>query len=117
MLQTVIDEINSFLKVHSWCDFEIIELKGNLMIGGKTSFEDRYDIIITFEDVFFIQCNYEWKTDTDLTTFSIPDIEERRKVNIDFSIESGYTLFKINAEEINQPFYISSVGIKIKLQS
>lgn len=114
MIQTTIDKINAFLKSHNWCDFEIIELNGDLRIGGKTSFEDEYDIILKFEDVYFIQCNYEWKTGTELVSFSIPELEERIKVNTSFSIEQGYELFKIVAEDIEVPFYISSSGLVIE---
>lgn len=113
-MQLTIDKINNFLKMHHWCDFEIIEFKGNLKIGGKTSFDDDYDLVIRFENVFFIQCNYEWKTDTELISFTIPNLEERRKINLDFSIEQGYTLFKIIAEDVDKPFYISSVGLSIE---
>ena len=86
-MQEVLNKINDFLKNQSWCDFEIIELKGNLQIGGKTGFYDKYNIIITFIDVFFMQILYEWKTDTKIKSFEIPDIKEQRALNINFGIE------------------------------
>jgi len=115
MNQENINKINSFLSYHKWCDFEIVELKGNLIIGGKTSFENSFDIRIVFEDVFYIQCLYEWKTDTSKDSFLIPDIEEQRNININYSIEQGYQIFKILAEDIDYPLYVSSKSITVEL--
>lgn len=86
----------------------------NLRIGGKTSFDEKYDIIILFKDVFFLQCNYEWHTSISEKLFFIPGIEESKNININFSIEQGYNLFKIIAEDINNPFYISAKNISIE---
>lgn len=112
MIETIIN-INSFLKKNSWCDFEIIELKGILKIGGKTSFENKYDIIISFEDVFFLQCLQSWRTDTSQESFTIPTIEEQRNVNLKYSIEQGFQLFKIIAEDLESPIYVSSKKIAV----
>ncbi|MBW1655360.1 hypothetical protein [Flavobacterium quisquiliarum] len=113
-MQEEIDKINNFLKNNQWCDFEIIELKGNLRIGGKTSFSDRHDIVITFMDVFFMQILYEWKTDTQTIVFEIPDIQEQRTINLNFDIEQGFQLFKIHAEDIKSPLYVSSKGLLVE---
>lgn len=114
-MESKIFEINSFLSSHSWCDFEIIELRGNLTIGGKTSFDDKYDIIIKFTDVFFIQCNYQWQSNTKNAVFEIPNQEESRRVNLQFSVEQGYHLFKIIPEDIETAFYISARNISYEL--
>lgn len=47
-----------FIKNHHWCDFEIVNLKGNLKIGDKSGFSHNYAIQIIFVDVFF-QCLYK----------------------------------------------------------
>lgn len=52
-MEKIIKQINIFLSKHHWCDFEIIQLKGNLIIGGRTSFDKKFDIIITFKNIFF----------------------------------------------------------------
>jgi hypothetical protein len=113
-MQQTLDRINDFLKKHQWCDFEIIDLKGNIRIGGKTGFADEYDILITFTEVFFMQILYEWKTDTKVNSFVIPDIEEQRTINMNFDIEEGHQLFKILAEDIDTPMYISSKNIIVE---
>jgi len=118
-MENTILQINQFLKKHSWCDFEIInlegyQLKGQLVITGKTGFSD-FDIQITFEEVFFMQCLYEWKTDTTKEAFSIPDIEEQKEINLKYGIETGYYLFRIHAEDIEAPMYISAKNCKFEL--
>lgn len=113
-MKEILQEINIFLKKHQWCDFEIISLQGNLIIGGKTGFSDEYDIRIIFEDVFFIKCLYEWKTNTLIDSFLIPSIEEQRKINIGFSIIQGYYLCKILTED-TEPMYISAKDIKFEI--
>ncbi|MEC5145423.1 hypothetical protein [Chitinophaga sp. 212800010-3] len=113
-MQEQIDKINEFLRSHQWCDFEIIDLKGNLRIGGKTGFSNDYDIVITFSNVFFMQMLYEWKTNTKTTAFEIPDIQEERTININFGIEQGFQLFKIYAEDVDGSLYVSSKGISVE---
>jgi len=115
-MENKINQINDFLKKHEWCDFNVIDLKGNLKIGGRTGFAEEYDIIITFEDVFYIQCLHEWKTDTKQEAFFMPDITEARTVNFNYSIEQGYHLFKIKAEDIEHPLYISCKNIDVEIQ-
>jgi hypothetical protein len=111
-MEKTILQINEFLKEHNWCDFEIISLQRDLLIGGKTGFSEEHDIQITFEDVFFMQCLSEWKTNTLSYAFSIPSIEEQREININFSIIQGNKLFKILAEDLNNAMYISAKNIK-----
>lgn len=114
-MQKIILQINEFLKKHNWCDFSIIYFDFNLEIGGSTSFSETPDIKIIFEDVFYLQCLYEWKTDTSQDVFFISSIEECKEVNIGYSIEEGYYLFRILAEDIERPMYISARNIKFEI--
>lgn len=113
-MQQTLDKINAFLLKHQWCDFEIIEMKGKIRIGGKTGFANEYDLVITFTEVFFMQLLYEWKTDTQINSFVIPGMEEQRTININYGIEQGHQLFKIIAEDIEAPMYISSKDIQVE---
>jgi len=114
MIETI-RKINEFLNAHTWCDFNIIDLKGNLKIGGRTSFSEKHDIIITFEDIFYIQCLYEWKTNTANDSFFISDIDEERSINLNYSIEQGYYLLKVEAEDVKHPLYISCKNITFEV--
>ena len=113
-MEKIIAEINEFLKRQTWCDFSIIDLKGNLRVGGRTGFSEKNDIIIIFEDVFYIQCLYEWKTDTSKDAFFIPNKMDEREINLNYSIEYDYYLCKIIAEDISSPMYVSCKNIKIE---
>ncbi|PSK93117.1 hypothetical protein [Taibaiella chishuiensis] len=111
MNEQVIGSINALLQRHQWCDFEIIEMKEDLRVGARTSFNPDYDFTIVFKSVFFVQCLSKWKTDTSVQAFSIPETAERKTINIQYGIEQGYTLFKIQPEDLNAPIYISSKHI------
>jgi len=113
-MQDIIIQINNFLKKNAWCDFEVIEFKAVLKIGGKTSFENKYDIIIIFEDVYFFQCLTNWKTETNSESFLIPSIVEQRKINIHYQIERGHQLVKILAEDVEGAMYISARKVSVE---
>ncbi|MCD8043233.1 MAG: hypothetical protein LUH10_09220 [Tannerellaceae bacterium] len=115
-MEKIIKQINISLSKHQWCDFEIIQLKGNLIIGGRTSFDKKFDIIITFKNIFFLQCLYEWKTDTSIPAFYIPEADEQHIVNGYYSIEQGYRLIKILAEDIEKPMYIACEKIEYNIE-
>lgn len=115
MNNLIVENINSLLKNHKWCDFEIIEMKDNLIIGGRTSFNTNPDFTVEFNDVFYIQCLASWKTDTASDAFFIPDLNERRKINIDYGVEEGYTLFKITPEDLGGVIYISAKKILLRI--
>ncbi|MDR2948953.1 MAG: hypothetical protein LBV71_07070 [Prevotella sp.] len=113
-MEKIISEINNFLEKQAWCDFNIIEFNGKLKVGGKTSFNNEYDIIIVFEEIFYFQCLFSWQTDTSYKSFLIPEIEEQRDINIKYGIEQGYSLFKIIPEDIEGSMYISAKNIYIE---
>lgn len=111
-----IKEINEFLKQHLWCDFSLIQWSQNLKIGGSTSFALSPDIVIIFEDVCFVQCLGEWKTDTDRDSFFICDINEKvRELNLGYNIMQGYTMFSIKGEDILNPMYICARNISYEI--
>lgn len=110
-------EINKYIKNHEWCDFSIINFDFNLEIGGSTSFSDNPDIKIIFEDVFFVECLSEWKTDTSIKEdiISLANIEENNIYNFNYDILEDYLLFKIIAEDKKKPLFISAKNIKFEI--
>lgn len=114
-MEEVIQEINEFLKKHNWCDFSIINLDFNLEIGGTTSFSEVPDIKIFFNDVFFIQCLNEWKTDTSKDAFFKGNDEDENYCFSNYEIEQGYYLFKILAENARKPIYIIARDLKCEI--
>lgn len=115
-LVSTLDEINKFLKQHLWCDFEVISYDGyKLEIGEKTGFYN-YDIKIVFEDVYFLSCLAEWRTDTSVDQiFSLTTADEAYKYNRGYGIIQGYNLFKILAEDIDLPLFISAKAISYEV--
>ncbi|NHE58492.1 hypothetical protein [Cyclobacterium plantarum] len=117
-MQKVLENINSFIKKNEWCDFEIINLRGHLKIGGKTGFNEanEYDILITYKNVFFIQCLYEWKTEVKLYDkfFSIADENEQCLFNQKYEVIQGNTVFKIIGEYLDCPMYIIAENISVE---
>lgn len=115
-MENKVKEINSFLKQHLWCDFSLIHWSHNLTIGGSTSFSLTPDIIIVFEDVFFVQCLGEWKTDTTTDSFFVSNTEKDvRELNLVYQVIEGYTMFIINAEDISKPMYICARNISYEI--
>lgn len=110
-----IDSINSYLSRKLWCDFRIIELKGHLVIGGRTNLSNTDDIRIEFIDVSYIQCPYEWKTDTSSASFLIPYPDEQFQVNTAYDIEEGYHLVRILAEDLSGDILISSKNVNLTI--
>ncbi len=116
IIEKVLESINLFIKSNTWCDFEFIELKGDLKIGGKTGFDDSYNFIITFTNVFFIQCLYEWKTEVQLhdTFFSIANTKEQELLNGIYEVTDGNFVFKIIGEYVEVPMYIIAEDITVE---
>jgi len=115
-MNTVLSEINEFLKSKDWFDFEIDKYEnGNLSIMGSTDFSYYHELEIVFEDVFFIQCPTNWSVNTSDNVIVQSDHEEQRKINIDYEIEHGYILFKLIAED-KAPIFISSKNISYKVE-
>jgi len=112
-----IEKINQFIQSKAWFDFEVVEFsKGNLKIIGSTDFSYYYELEIILEEVFFMQLNREWQSDTSHPVIVIPDIEEQRKINMQFQVEQGYTLFRINTDE-SYCFYVSAKTINAKFET
>jgi len=102
-----IKEINDIISAKPWFDFELIELKNKIAkIRGSTDFSYFYEIEIFMEDVCYIQCPDNWKSDTTSEVIIIPTLNEQKKINLSYEIEIGYILIQFIAEDIG-PIYIS----------
>lgn len=106
-----INEINEIISTKPWFDFELIELKNKTAkIIGSTDFSYFHEIEIVIEDVYYIQCPDNWKSDTTSKVLVIPSLEDQRKINMLYEVEQGYTLIQFIAEDIG-PIYISCKSI------
>ena len=112
-----VSEINQFLKSLPWCDFEIFEMSGGrLTIQGSISPSYPFDIRIFFDEVFHIQCNSYWKTDTSKDVISVAVDEEARTLNVKYGVEVGNVVFKLSAEDLATSFYVVAKSVSYILK-
>ncbi len=111
-------KINFLISKESWLDMEILEIKGgNLVIACSTDFSYGHCLEIKFIDVFHVNINAEWKTDTSKAVLHMANDEECLAVNQNYQIEQGNILFKITAEDLQVPFYISAKNLDYNTDS
>ena len=111
-LTNKVNELNSLLSHEIWLDMELFEIrKGCLTIIGSIDFTYGHSIEIRFEDVFYLNLRSEWTVETSNPFLKIVDGDEAYSINLQFRIESGYTLFKIIHEDANSPFYIAAKSL------
>ncbi len=116
MIEKTLLKINNIIGSMVCCDFEILGyIENSLIIGGGLSLSYPHRIIINFEEVFFMQINHEWSINTKKNFIEIANFEEANKINKMFSIEQGFTLFKIFSEQLEDEvhFYIASKNISV----
>lgn len=108
-----IQQINSIISKELWFDMEILIRKGgNLSIVGSIDFTYGYSLEIIFLDVFHMSINTEWRTDTSKPVLEVVNGEEAWNVNGKYRIEQGNTLFKIQSEDLDVPFYVAAKDIE-----
>lgn len=115
--EAAVAEVNEFLAGHRWCDFTVIKMSHDLVIGGMTGLSRGvgvHDITVTFGEVFYAQVRSFWETDTSVPSFVIPDIDEQRQVNLAYDIEQGHRLVRILAEDITGPMYVSARDLTVR---
>ena len=116
-MKEVLEKINKAVKGMPCCDFEIVEYnKHSLLIGGGYSLSYEHSILIEFESVFFMTLNSEWSIDTNKEFIMLAQLNESLKINQQYQIEQGFTLFKIIPErlDITTQFYVSAKNIFLK---
>lgn len=114
-LQQKVDDINIFLKKQPWMDFEIENYsQGTLIIRGYIDFLESYQIEICFKNVFALETTLSWKTNTSIDVMTIVTGIEGLKINKEYYVEQGYTIFSIITEDkINQIFISKELEYKI----
>ncbi len=116
-MNKTLDNINKLVKGMPCCDFEIVEYnKNNLLIGGGYSLSYEHALLIEFEDVFYMTLNSSWSVDTNNDFILLAPFNECLKINQQYQIEQGYTLFKVVPENLDatSSFYISAKNIVLK---
>ncbi len=117
-LKEKVKKVNEIISEESWLDMELLEMKGgNLVIVCSTDFSYGHSLEIKFENVFHMSINAEWKTDTSKIVLEIVNKEESILINQNYQIEQGNVLFRVIAEDLKVPFYISAKNINYNTDS
>ena len=114
-LEKKVDLLNSLISKELWYDFEVVELKdGDFKIIGSTDFSTHHSLEIIFIDVYHLNINHSWRTDTSNPVLFILASDEAEKYNLKFEIIKGFEVFKIIVEDFNRSFYIAAKEIEFE---
>lgn len=104
-IEEVIKRINEFLQEQLWMDFEIIEYsKLCLKIIGSIDISNAPTMELILRDVFFISAPLNWQTDTSKNVITLLKDEDAKKINLQFQVEQGYHIIKIDPEDYPSSF-------------
>ena len=117
--QMTIQQMNTYLKRFSWCDFHLGTYDGwNLKLYGTLEFSYPHQFEAIFEGTTYICCSSSWRVaPLEEVIFSLASQEEIEKINTFYHIEGGYNIMvRIKAEGIENPFYIGCYDIQFKAE-
>ncbi len=117
-VQSEINKINAYLSKCLWMDFECCQMSFiKIMLSG--SVDESYGgpaIEIEFEQPYFISSLFLWQTDTSKPFIQLVSAEEERELITKYRVEQGNYIFKINAEDYeNPPILIAAKKISCKI--
>lgn len=107
--------IDRVLRTYPWLDCEIqtFERGELLIVGGVDLHGPPPDVLIYFEDVFFMIAPCEWKTDTTQTVLSILGGEEENALRLDYGAGGEYTIYQMQAEDKRGFCRIGARGVRM----
>ncbi|WP_196295012.1 hypothetical protein [Hymenobacter ruricola] len=108
-----VEEIDTIIRQNAWFDFCVGSSNGNdLVITGSTDFCYYHELEITFHNVFFASVYFQnWKSDTRLPVFIIPEQAEAYQMNFQLEIEQGFDLFIFRVEDSKTDVIIAAASI------
>ena len=110
-----IDLLAAYLSSKKWCDCEILETDGDLVLLGRTSFEQHPDIVLTFKEFSYASIKKDWQFDFETAIMSLIEDDESKSLNQIYEIEKGNHVFKLYAEDITRPFIIIAKSFVVKI--
>jgi hypothetical protein len=116
---TIPDEIEATLRAYPWLDCELHSLRhGKLAVVGGVALHRTPiltpDVVLYFEDVFLVIARREWSTDTDKTVLSVHDGAEAIALGLPFRVDTGYSIFQFQPEDIDGSCWIAARSIRMK---
>jgi hypothetical protein len=107
MLAEKLSKLNDYIQNHAFFEFRLIKFDYNhLVIAGSSDFQYYHEVEIFFMNVHTIICNTEFKLDTSKSVVTlVEDIEESRKLNLQYKVLVGNLIFRLIDEDDNV-FYV-----------
>ncbi|VTS00654.1 hypothetical protein [Tuwongella immobilis] len=100
-----IAELDHLLRQCLWADFRIESyIDSTLTLGITVTLSQTSDIIVRFEDPFFVSLPYSWTSDTSKQVAGILEGALAKEVNPRFRVEMGTTLFFFHPEDYDDGF-------------
>jgi hypothetical protein len=104
-VKQAVEEINAFLQLQPWCDFEVMEYQGDtLVIMGSLDTTAPHDVEVRFKGVYFLSLPMEWKTDTTAPPLAVLQGEDSFRLNGRFQVEQGHYIFGFTPEYYPRAF-------------
>lgn len=104
-----ITKINEYLSKCSWMDFALCQSHfGKIELYGAidqtyNNYVDNYAIKIEFEQPYFVSSLFSWQIDTSKPFIQLVSEREEVEINTKYQVEHGNYIFKINAEDFDNP--------------
>ena len=114
-IKTEINQLYAYLSSKKWCDCIVSENSGDLIVSGKTSFEQNPDIFLIFKEFSFASVKRDWQFDFGTVIISQVEDNESKQLNQLYEIEEGNYVFKLYAEDIARPLYILAKNFVVEI--
>lgn len=107
VLAEKLSRLNDYIRSHVFFEFRLFKSDYNqLVIVGSSDFHYYHEVELVFINVHTIICNTEFKLDTSKNVMTlVEDIEEVRKLNLQYKVLVGNFIFKL-IDEDDTAFYI-----------
>jgi hypothetical protein len=112
-VDTVVAEVNEFVARQLWMDFSVWSYHGDKLEVSGTRDESYWsDLRVVFNGVCWVCIRFQgWRTEPTRPVLLRVDGSEAHEVKARFQIEVGHHLFKLVAEDFEQPMWVAAQGI------
>lgn len=112
-VDAVVAKVNDFVSRHLWMDFSVWSFHADkLEVSGTRDESCWSDLRVVFSGICWACVRFRgWKTDTRRPVLLRVDGPEAYQVNARFQIEVGHHVFKLVAEDFDEPMWIAAQGV------
>jgi hypothetical protein len=112
-VDAVVAEVNEFVSRHLWMDFSVWSFQNDkLELSGTLDESYWSDLRVVFSGICWACIRFQgWRTNTGQPVLLRADGDEAYAVNARFQIESGHHVFKLVADDFEEPMWVAAQGI------